>query len=123
MLSRSGLAHANLRVLAAAPMNRDNDVASRLIDVGDDVDDLCTHQLLARTGGHGRGLPGGLEVLRQSHQIAARYGNWTGLSRLEPTLERLNACGAASQFFSSCAAISRFSGSQEAYRRSANEAS
>jgi IS66 C-terminal element len=65
MFSRSRLAHTQLGVLAAAPMNRKHHVARLLVDIDDNVDDQSPQQLLASPHGDARRIPRLREVLRQ----------------------------------------------------------
>src|ERR671922_391738 len=58
-------ADAELRVLATAPMDGEDDLARALVIVRDDVDNECTQKLLARLHRHARGIPCGLEVFRE----------------------------------------------------------
>ena len=51
MLARLRFGHPQLRVLAASPMDRQDDLARRLIDVGNDVRNEGPEQPL--TGAHG----------------------------------------------------------------------
>jgi len=47
VLATLGFADAKLRMLAASPMDRQNDIAGGLVDIGDDVDDKGAQELLA----------------------------------------------------------------------------
>jgi hypothetical protein len=55
MFSGSRLAHTQLGVLAAAPVNRKHHVARLLVDINDNVDDQSPQHLLA--GPHGDAAP------------------------------------------------------------------
>jgi hypothetical protein len=57
MFSGSRLAHTQLGVLTAAPVNRKHHVARHLVDIDDDVDDQSPQQLLAGTHGNARRIP------------------------------------------------------------------
>jgi hypothetical protein len=65
MFSGSRLAHTQLRVLPAAPVNRKDHVARLLVDIDDNVDDQSPQQLLASSHGNARRIPRLREVLRQ----------------------------------------------------------
>jgi hypothetical protein len=47
VLAAPGFADSKLRMLAAAPMDRQNDIAGGFVDIGDDVDDKGAQKLLA----------------------------------------------------------------------------
>jgi len=51
-------------VLAAAPVDRENDVTNCLIDIDNDIGDQRPQQLLTGTHRHIWGVPGGGQVLR-----------------------------------------------------------
>jgi hypothetical protein len=65
MFSGSRLAHTQLGVLAAAPVNRKHDVTRFFVDIDDDVDDQSPQQLLACTHRDARCIPSLREVLCQ----------------------------------------------------------
>jgi hypothetical protein len=50
--------NAQLRVLAAPSMDHENDVTHRIVDINDDVGDLCPGQLLTGPHRHIGSLPG-----------------------------------------------------------------
>ena len=115
MLAGPGLAYAQLGVLAALPVDRQDDLTRRLVDIGDDLDDQRTKQLLARAHGDARRIPGRRRGLRPARQSPGRAMADPASAR-RPVGPR-SACtrrSAASQLFSSCAAIRRLSGSQAA---------
>ena len=80
-----------LRVLAAAPMDRQNDFARRLVDIGDDVGDQGPEQPLASPRGHSRCVPGGLKIVGKTGEI--RHGGGRGGHRhgADPRLAGLDA--------------------------------
>ena len=91
MLAGVRLADTQLRVLAAAPMDRQDNLARRLVDIGNDVGDQGTQQPLARAHGDTWRVPCGLEIVGQAGEVG-RYGNWLRrLHRLQPRLARLDA--------------------------------
>ena len=47
VLATPGFADTKLRMLAASPMDRQNDIAGGFVDIGDDVDDKGAQKLLA----------------------------------------------------------------------------
>nr|WP_166106941.1 hypothetical protein [Bradyrhizobium barranii] len=59
------LADPKLGVLPTLPMDREHNVAYRIVDVRDDVDNQGSQQLLARAHRHIRGFPGYGQVIRQ----------------------------------------------------------
>lgn len=70
MLPGSRLPHPKLRVLSAAPMDREHDVAHLVVDIDNDVSDQRPKKLLARVLSAPEGLwyrrqaPTGCEVMR-----------------------------------------------------------
>ena len=91
MLAGVRLADAQLRVLAAAPMDRQDNLARRLVDIGNDIGDQGTQQPLARAHGDTWRVPCGLEIVGQASEVG-RYANWLGrLHRLQSRLARLDA--------------------------------
>jgi hypothetical protein len=69
MLAGFRLADPQLRMLAASPMDRQDDFARRLVDVGDDVGDEGTQQPLAGAHRYAWRVPCGLEIVRQSGKV------------------------------------------------------
>jgi len=65
VLSGTRLADPKLGVLPTLPMDREHDVAHRVIDVCDDVDNQGSQQLLARAHRHIGGFPGRRQIIRQ----------------------------------------------------------
>ena len=74
MLARARLADAQLRVLTAAPMDRQDDLARRIVDIGDDVGDQRPHEPLARAHRDPRRIPGGIEIFRQARKVGRHDG-------------------------------------------------
>src|SRR5215471_10536176 len=62
-------AHPQLRMLAAPPMDRQNDLARLVIDIGDDVDDESSEQALASAHGHAWCVPGSTEVIGKTGEV------------------------------------------------------
>jgi hypothetical protein len=56
-------AHTQLGVLAAPPMDRQDDVTRRLVNVGDDVDDKGAQELLTSAHGNVGSVSCGAEVV------------------------------------------------------------
>ena len=102
-------------MLAAPPVDRQDDLARRLVDVGDDVGDQRPQQPLARARRDARRGPCGGEIVGETGEVrrGRRIGRPApqGASRASHASTRRSA---VSQFFSSCAAIRRLSGSQAA---------
>src|SRR3954469_14760809 len=63
------LSDAQLRMLAAAPMDRKDDLARVLVDVGDDVRDEGAQKLLAGAHRHAGRVPGRFEIVGQAREI------------------------------------------------------
>jgi hypothetical protein len=124
MLAGLRFADPQLRALAATPRDHQDHFTCRLIDVRDDGRDEGPQQPL--TGAHGRAwrVPGSHQIVGQPGKVGGGAVAESGVRTASPPrLARLDRRSAASQLFSSCAAIRRLSGSQAAYRRSASEAS
>jgi hypothetical protein len=90
MLARLRFGDPQLRVLAASPMDRQDDLARRLIDVGNDVRDEGPEQPLTGAHGYARRVPGGLEIVGQPGKVGRRGGRIGGSYRLQPRLARLD---------------------------------
>ncbi len=69
VLARAWLAHPQLRVLAAAPVNRQYDFARCVVDIDDDVLDEGSQQLLTRAHGHAGRIPGCVEIFGESAEV------------------------------------------------------
>ena len=91
MLARPRLADPQLRVLAAAPMDCQDDLARRLVDIGDDVGDQGAQKPLARTHGHAWRVPCGIEIVRQASEVWRHDGRFRCPHRLQPRLARLDS--------------------------------
>jgi len=91
MLAGLRLADPQLRVLAAAPMDRQDDLARRFIDVGDDVGDKRAEETLARAHGHARRIPCSVEIVGQPGEVGRRGSRIRRSHRLQPCLAGLDA--------------------------------
>ena len=95
-------------------MDRKNDLAGLLVKVSGDLVDQRSQQLLTRAHSHAGGLPRRLKIFRDPREIGRGRRGVGSHRRVQPQLAILNAAKAASQLFSSVAAIKRLSGSQAA---------
>ena len=115
MLAGLRLADPQLRVLPATPMDRQEHFARRLVDVGNDVGDKEGAQEPLRvrmvTLGAFQAASRSLANPAKSGDAAAASGVRTASNRAWQASTRRSA---ASQLFSSCAAMRRWSGSQAA---------
>src|SRR4051794_4112575 len=114
MLARLRLADPQLRVLAASPMDRQDDLAHRLVDIGNNVGDQGRRsrwRMRIVTPGAFHAVSRSSARLVKSGGTTAGSGLFTASSRAWQVSTRRSA---ASQLFSSCAAIRRLSGSQAA---------
>ena len=114
MLARFRLADPQLRVLAASPMDRQDDLARRLVDVGNDVGDKGAKQPLSRAHRHAGRVPCGVGDRRPVRAKSGDAAAGSGIRTASNRAYRLDATERASQLFSSCAAMRRLSGSQAA---------
>ena len=78
-------------MLAAAPMDRQHDLARRVIDVGDDIGDEGTQQPLARAHGHARRVPGRIEIVGQAGEVGRHDDGIRRPRRLQSRLAGLDA--------------------------------
>jgi len=76
VFSGLGFAKSKLRVLAALPVDRQDDLTSSLVDDGGNLIDQRSQQLLTRAHGDTRALPGRLKVFGKPCKI------WLGAQRL-----------------------------------------
>ena len=90
MLAGLRLAHPQLRMLTASPMDRQDDLAHRLVDVGDDVGDKGAEQALAGAHGHAGRVPCRVEIVYEPGEVGRR-GNRVRRPRLYSRLARLDA--------------------------------
>jgi transposase len=81
-----GLPDPDLGVLTAPPVNRQDDVASHLVDVDNDVSDKGAKELLPGSHGDARRVPCGIEVLREIGEIRRHSGLVDNLYGLESRL-------------------------------------
>ena len=72
VFARRGFAHAQFRVLPATPVDDQHDPARRLVDIGDDVDDQRSDQLLSGPGGDAGRLPRRGKVLGHPVEVGRR---------------------------------------------------
>ena len=98
MLAGLRLADPQLRVLAAAPVDCQDDFARGVVDIGNDVSDQGAQKLLARAHGHSWRAPCGFEIVRQAGEVWGRDGRFRrphGLqscfAHLDPAKRRLPA--------------------------------
>jgi transposase len=91
MLARTRLAEPQLRVLPALPMDGENDLAGLFIEVGGDLVDQRSQELLTSAHGHARGLPRRLEIFRDPREIGLGRRGMGSRRRVQPQLAILNA--------------------------------
>ncbi len=91
MLAGFWLAHPQLRVLTAPPMDRQNDLARLLVDVSDDVDDEGPEEALASTHGHAWCVPCGVEIIGEPGEVRFSGGWVRRPHRLQSRLASLHA--------------------------------
>ena len=72
VFTRARLTQAQFGVLSTLPMNDQNDLPRRLVDIDDDLVDEGAHQLLAAAHGDTGILPRGLEILGDGVQVRHR---------------------------------------------------
>jgi hypothetical protein len=60
--------------MTAAPMDRQDDLACCLVDIGDDIGDQSAQQPLTRAHGDARRIPRGIEVLGKSGKVGHLHG-------------------------------------------------
>jgi hypothetical protein len=85
------LANPQLRVLAASPIDRQDDLACRLVDIGNNVGDQGTQEPLARAHCHARRVPCGVEIVRQASEVRRHDSRVRPLHRLQPGLADLDS--------------------------------
>ena len=86
MFARARFAQTQLGVLSALPMNDQDDLARRFIDIDDDLVDQGAHQLLAASHGDVGVLPGRFEILGDRVQVRRRRRRGTVRCLLETPL-------------------------------------
>lgn len=101
-------------MLAAAPVDLEDDLSQAMVVIGDDLNDERAKKLLTRSRGHPWRIPGRLEVICEPDKVGYWCGGARRFNRRQRTLQACTRSSVASQLFSSCAAISRLSGSQAA---------
>ena len=80
-LTGAGLAQTQFGVLSTLPLNDQDDLARRLVDVDGDLVDQGTHQLLAAAHGDAGVLPGRFEILADGSQVR-HHRRWGADRRL-----------------------------------------
>jgi hypothetical protein len=91
MLAGFWFADPQLRMLAAAPMDRQDDLARGFVDIGDNVGDQGAQQPLARAHSDAWGIPCGVEIGRQAGEVWRDDRRIGRLRRLQPRLTGLDA--------------------------------
>ena len=84
MLAGVRLADPQLRVLAASPVDRQDDLTCSLVDIGNNVGDQSAQEPLARAHCHTQRVPCGVEILRQTSEVRQRNGRVWRAHRLQP---------------------------------------
>lgn len=79
----SWLPNPHLGVLAAAPTDGQDDFASCVIHVGNDLRDQCAQKWLSRSHGNVRCIPRGTQILGQSAEVGHRCGRRGHTHRLQ----------------------------------------
>ena len=85
------LLDAQFRMLAAFPMDDENDLASGFVNIGDNLGDQSPHQLLACPHRRFRCFPGRGEIIGKSGQIRELPANIWRLHAIEALPARLDA--------------------------------
>jgi hypothetical protein len=78
-------------MLAASPMDRQNDLACLLVDISDDVDNESPEEALASTHGHAGCVPCGFEIVGKSGEVGFSGGRVRRPHRLQSRLASLHA--------------------------------
>jgi hypothetical protein len=91
VFTRARLTQAQFGMPPALPMNNQNNLLCRLVDVDDDLVDKGAHQLLAATHGDVGVLPRGLEILGDGVQVRHRRRRSAGLRRVKTRLAGADA--------------------------------
>jgi hypothetical protein len=78
-------------MLAAPPIDRQNDLARLVIDVRDDVDDESSEEALASAHGHAWCVPGSIEVIGKTGEVTRRGGRLWHLHCLQSRFASLHA--------------------------------
>jgi hypothetical protein len=81
MLSGSRLPDAQLRVLAAAPVDRQDHLAGDVVDIGADARDQRPDQVLAASRRHARRRPRGSAIRSQTCEVGHRHRRIGGVHR------------------------------------------
>jgi hypothetical protein len=72
-------------------MDGENDLAGLFIEVGGDLVDQRSQELLTSAHGHARGLPRRLEIFRDPREIGLGRRGMGSRRRVQPQLAILNA--------------------------------
>lgn len=91
MFAGLGFADSKLRVLAAAPVDCQDDLAWRVVDVGDDIGDKGAQELLSSACSDAWSVPGGIEIRSKPDKIRRDDISIGGLGRCESCLTHLDA--------------------------------
>ena len=91
MFSGLGLAEPKLGMLTALPVDRQNDLAGRFVNVDRNVIHQRSKQLLTRAHGHMRGLPRRVEVFGESRKIRLGRRDLRRPCRIQSRLALLHA--------------------------------
>src|SRR5262245_30742053 len=91
MLAGSRLPGAQLRVLAALPVDDKNDLADLLVNVSDDLRDQAAHQPLTRSHRRSRCLPRCRETIGKPRKIRLQIAGIGRLHGIELLLARFDA--------------------------------
>jgi hypothetical protein len=86
MLAGFWFADPQLRMLAAAPMDRQADLARRLVDIGDDVGHQSAQEPLTSAHTDAWRVPGGFEVVGQPGEVRHDSGRVWYSHRFQPGL-------------------------------------
>jgi hypothetical protein len=77
-------------MLTAAPMDRQNDFVRCLVNIGDDIGDESTQELLTGARGDARSIPSGIEILGKPNEIRRDYAPICSLNLGQSGLARLD---------------------------------
>jgi hypothetical protein len=91
MLARFWLTDTQLRMLTAPPMDRQDDLARGFVNVGNDIGDEGTQELLVCAHAHAWRVPCRFEVIGQPGKVRHDGGWIRRQHRLQSRLARLHA--------------------------------
>ena len=86
MLAGLWFADPQLTMLAATPMDRQDDLASRFVDISNDVGDKGTQEPLASAHADARRVPCGFEVISQPGEVRHDSGRVRDSHRFQSRL-------------------------------------